>query len=82
MVRRAKKFPFATPTGGDDAPATFTWKGWPANWTHGSDADHGASGPAMTVDNIVESTLLAGPDVELRTRIIAGGVLRLATLGR
>jgi predicted metalloprotease with PDZ domain len=75
-------FVFAKPEGRDDAPATFAWRGWPAGWTHISDADHGSMGRAMTVGDVIESTLLAGPDVALRTRPIPGGALRLATRGR
>lgn len=78
----AGDFLFARPSGGDDAAATFAWAGWPAGWTHVSDADHGSMGRAMTVGDVVESTLLAGPDVVLRTRPLPGGMLRLATRGQ
>ena len=74
-------FLFVKPTGRDNAPATFDWKGWPKGWTHVSDADHGSMGRPMSVGDVVESTLLAGPDVALRTRPISGGALRLATRG-
>ena len=75
-------FLFAKPEGRDDAPATFAWRDWPAGWVHISDADHGSMGRPMTVADVIESSLLAGPDVALRTRPIPGGALRLATRGR
>lgn len=72
------EFLFATPQGRDGAAARFAWSGWPAAWRTASDLDH----PGLTVGEIADSTLLAGPDVVVRTRPVSGGTLRLATRGR
>lgn len=72
------EFLFATPDGRDAAPARFAWKGWPAGWRTASNLDH----PRLTVKAIAESSLLAGPDVVVRTRPLPdAGTLRLATRG-
>lgn len=71
-------FLFATPRGRDDAPARFAWSGWPQGWTKASSLDD----RLVTVNDIVESNFLAGPDVTLHTRPIRGGTLRLASRGR
>ncbi|TRW17485.1 M61 family metallopeptidase [Glacieibacterium frigidum] len=71
------EFLFATPEGRDGAAARFAWVGWPAAWRTASDLDH----PGLTVGEIGDSSLLAGPDVVVRTRPISGGTLRLATRG-
>lgn len=72
------EFLFATPEGRDAAPARFAWRGWPAAWRTVSDLDH----PRLTVNAISESSLLAGPDVVVRTRPLPNaGTLRLATRG-
>jgi predicted metalloprotease with PDZ domain len=74
-------FTFAKPAGMDSAPAALVWKGWPRAWVHISDADASPSRP-QSVEDVIQSTLLAGREVALRTRPITGGTLRLATLGR
>ncbi len=72
---------FATVAGRALRPASFVWKGWPSGWNHISDLDHGSMGRAMTQDDIVESSLLAGPDIVLLERPITGGVLRYGQSG-
>lgn len=75
------EFLFAVPLGQENAPATFTWKAWPRGWTEASDLDGALADRPLTVNDLIESTLLAGTDVELRTRAIQNGTLRLATRG-
>lgn len=76
------EFLFVKPAGRGAEPATFAWRGWPKGWGRASDADHWRSGRSMTVDDVLESTLLAGSDVAVITRSIAGATLRLAARGR
>ena len=72
---------FASVDGRESAPASFAWEGWPAGWTTLSDLDHGRLGRTMTGDDIVESTLLGGPEVRVAERPIPNGVLRLGVQG-
>lgn len=72
------EFLFAAPEGRGAEAARLRWRGWPASWKRQSSAER--AGP--TVDALVESSFLAGPDVELRTRPIRGGTLRLASRGK
>jgi len=53
------------------------WRNWPSRWTKIATTE----GRPVTVDQVVESSLLAGSKVEVRRRPIAGGELRLATRG-
>ena len=76
------EFMFVKPGGRGGEQATLSWTDWPSGWTYGSDADHWRSGRAMTVDDVLESTLLAGPDVRLLTRPITGGTLRVLVRGK
>ena len=71
---------FATIEGHQDRPASFAWRGWPAGWTRVSDLDN-VSAEHTRVANIVESTLLAGPDVRRYERAIPGGTLQVGVLG-
>lgn len=71
------EFLFVTPQGRDAEPATFSWAGWPAQWTKALSADR----HTLNVADLVESSFIAGPDVQLRTRRILGGNLRLASRG-
>lgn len=72
------EFLFVTPKGSEEMPARLAWTGWPASWTAVSSVD---DRPA-TVSDVAESSLLAGPDLQVRTRPIRGGTLRLASRGR
>lgn len=72
------EFLFATPQGRDAERATFTWTDWPSTWTKASSADR----PTLKVLDVAESSLIAGPNVRLRTRRIPGGILRLASYGQ
>lgn len=68
---------FAVPKNASRRVTRFAWVGWPAGWTRASPLDGGDA----TVAELVESTLLAGPDVTIHARLIMGGTLRLATRG-
>lgn len=72
---------FASVDGRENDAATFKWQDWPASWNIISDLDHGQMGRAMTSDDIVESTLLAGPEVQTFERTIPNGMLRLGIRG-
>lgn len=71
------EFLFVAPEGRGAEAARLRWRGWPASWKRQSSADRAG----LTVDALVESSFLAGPDVEIRTRPIRGGTLRLASRG-
>lgn len=75
------EFVFVKPAGRGDERATFHWIGWPPSWARASDADHWRFGRAMTVDDVLESTLLSGREARLLTRPITGGTLRFIMLG-
>ncbi len=68
----------ATPKGRENDTATVNWKHWPKGWKTIASSD----GHFNTVDELVGTSFLAGPHVELRTRAIAGGHLRFASHGR
>lgn len=70
-------FLFVTPHQQGANPAALKWLGWPSGWTKISTLD---DRPA-TLDQLVESSFLAGPDVKVRRRPISGGQLQLATRG-
>lgn len=76
------EFVFAKPSGRGNERASFRWVGWPRAWTHGSDADHWRLGRTMTVDDVLESTMLSGIDVRLLFRPITGGALRFVVHGK
>lgn len=71
---------FATVKGHDRHHATFEWPGWPENWTRVSDLDHGQTGRALTVADIVESTVLAGPEVRVFRPPMSDGSLTVGVL--
>jgi predicted metalloprotease with PDZ domain len=75
------EFVFVKPAGRGDERATFRWVGWPHTWMRGSDGDHWRFGRAMTVDDVLESTLLSGKEARFLTRPITGGTLRFIMLG-
>lgn len=80
---------FASIEGREHLRASFTALDWPANWHFTSDLTHddmpgglaGDGSVMMTQDDIAESTLLAGPRVEVVTRPITDGTLHFAMLG-
>ena len=72
-------FIFVTPQGRDHSPATFDWDAFPKGWTVASNLD--GAGQRFTVENVVESSLIGGTDVQLYARPIPGGVMRLAMRG-
>ena len=73
---------FAIVEGHGDFPATFAWRDWPDNWTKVTDLDSATAQAPVTVNDIVESTLLAGPAVERFEQAIPGGTLQVGVLGR
>ena len=72
---------FASVDGREQSPATVTFSGWPATWRIVSDLQHGGLGRPLTEGDVVESTLLAGPTVEVVSRPIPNGTLRLGMFG-
>ena len=75
-------FIFASPEGRDHSPATFTWGAAPRGWTLASDLDRTSADVPLTVADVVNSTMLGGPDVHLYSRHIPGGDLRVAIRGQ
>lgn len=72
---------FATPAGREGEAASFRWSRLPKGWRAASDLEHGAKGQAMTVADVARSVILAGPNLQLAERPVAGGVVRAAVLG-
>lgn len=71
---------FAVPAGREKAPVRFRWDSIPAGWKVASDLDHIAARDG-TLDELVESTGIGGPDVTIVTRAVAGVPLRVAIRG-
>jgi predicted metalloprotease with PDZ domain len=69
---------FAAPDGREAEPATFRWGTLPRGWRAVSDLEHGAMGRPMSVHDVGDSITLAGRDLQLATRAIPGGALRVA----
>ena len=61
----------------DFAPARIVWQRWPRNWTTVGSEDSRSA----TVADVLESSFLAGKDVQMRRRAIPGGTLRFASHG-
>lgn len=72
---------FATPDGRQDAPAQLAWKGFPADWKMVSDLDHLSGARPGTVEDVVESVAIGGPDLQVFDRDIDGARLRIAIRG-
>ncbi len=72
---------FATPEGRQSAPAQFTWKSFLADWKIASDLDHLAGVRPGTVEDVVESVAIGGPDLHVLQRDIDGAPLRIAIRG-
>lgn len=66
-----------TPAGRDSAAASVAWQGWPDGWMKITSEDKRAA----TLDDVINSSFLAGKDVPLRQRPIPGGQLRFASHG-
>lgn len=71
----------ATVEGHELNSATFAWRGWPSDWVRVSDLDAATPAAPVTVADIAESTLLAGPGVQRIERAIPGGTLIVGMLG-
>jgi predicted metalloprotease with PDZ domain len=72
---------FATPGGRQEAPARFTWQGFPADWKIASDLDHLSGVRPGTVEDVIESAAIGGPDLRILQREIDGAPLRVALRG-
>jgi predicted metalloprotease with PDZ domain len=72
---------FAEPDGRESAPARFAWKGFPADWKIASDLDHLSGARPGTVEDVIESVAIGGPDLRIVDRDIEGARLRVATRG-
>jgi predicted metalloprotease with PDZ domain len=71
---------FAAPEGGGDRPATFRWGALPPGWKTASDLDH-LQTRGGTVDDVVESAAIGGPDILVTDRTVMGARLRVAMRG-
>ena len=65
----------------DYAPVRFRMENLPRGWRFASDLQHGTAVKPLTQINLVESTLIAGPQVQILERPIRRGTLRFASLG-
>ncbi|NEX93001.1 M61 family metallopeptidase [Caulobacter sp. 17J65-9] len=72
---------FVVPADSAGRSASFRWGRLPRGWTAASDAEHGAMGRPLSVDDVVESVSLGGADVTVQARDIPGGRLRVAARG-
>jgi predicted metalloprotease with PDZ domain len=71
---------FARVDGREGAPVRFRWGRIPAGWTEASDLDRiPAAGGRF--DDLAESASLAGRDLHIATRMVAGAPLRVAVQG-
>jgi predicted metalloprotease with PDZ domain len=70
---------FIYPDGGLKRPASFRFGRMPRGWTAASDLQDLDDG---SVAELLESVVLAGPDVRIEKREVAGAVLRVAVSGR
>ena len=72
---------FADPDGRQQTPAQFSWTGFPADWKVASDLEHLSGVRPGTVQDVVESVAIGGPDLQVLSRDISGARLRVATRG-
>ncbi len=72
---------FAAPDGRQHAPAQFAWKNFPEGWMLASDLDHLSGVRPGTVEDVVESVAMGGPDLRILYRDIEGAPLRIAIQG-
>lgn len=73
---------YAYPLGRDHAPARFAWTG-PKEIGFASDTEHatGLRGHARTVDDILESIAIGGPDLSVAAVSLNGAPVRVAHVG-
>ncbi|HZC38106.1 MAG TPA: hypothetical protein VE221_05460, partial [Sphingomicrobium sp.] len=71
------EFLFAIPMDREAAPARIRWINWPRSWTTASSTDHHAA----SLTDVEESSLLAGTDIQVRSRPIQGGTLHFVSHG-
>lgn len=69
---------FAVPDGRGGESAAFRWGRLPAGWRAVSDLEHGALGRPMSVADVTDSITLGGQGLQVATRAIPGGTLRVA----
>lgn len=72
---------FAEPGDRQTAPAQFAWKDFPAEWKLASDLDHLSGVRPGTVEDIMESVAIGGPDLQILDRDLDGAQLRIAIRG-
>jgi predicted metalloprotease with PDZ domain len=70
---------FAFPAGREDDPATFAWRGAPPGFHFASDLEHLAGARPGVVGDVLESIVIGGRDLEVRTD--PSGQVRVALLG-
>jgi predicted metalloprotease with PDZ domain len=71
------EFILVIPKGEQNANATMRWMSWPKRWRIAASKN----GHHNTVDELVGTSFLAGPKIEIRSRAIDGGTLRFASHG-
>lgn len=72
---------FVEPEDQYQAPARFRWRDWPKTWTIASDLDHGQQ-RRLQVGDVLQSVSVGGSDIQVVTRPIDGGTVRLAIRGQ
>jgi predicted metalloprotease with PDZ domain len=68
---------FSFPVGTQTRPASFVWRNLPSTWTWGSDLQQNG----LTVGGVLDSSTLAGVDVQKRTLDLENGKLTLVWRG-
>lgn len=71
---------FASPAGEARGAASFEWKG-PADWRFISQLDDLANASPLTLENLLQTTVVGGTEVRSVSRPTQGGVLTVAAVG-
>lgn len=71
------EFLFVLPENRESSRATVRWSGWPRRWITASSTDHHVA----TIADVEASSVIAGGDLELLNRPIAGGMLHFISHG-
>jgi predicted metalloprotease with PDZ domain len=75
------EFIFVVPEHGEKLPITFDWEPGPMHWNCLSNLNHPSAEEPLTVARLLESSIIASPQLKVVERPIFGGVLRLAAVG-
>jgi len=75
------EFIFIVPEHSESTPITFEWQPGPKHWNCLSNLDHPSADEPLTVASLLESSIIASPDLKVVDRSIFGGVLRMAAVG-